>query len=242
MERCVSPRFQTTRWSVVLAAGEASTEPASEALATLFEGYWFPVYGFIRGQGFGEEDARDLAQSYFARMLEKRSLRGLHPTAGRFRSFLLASLRNFLHNEREWRSAQKRGGGQTIESLDAPAAEARLAREPVRSAEPEMAFERHWASTVVWRAVERMKEEFENAGQGERFRLLRGQLTGDEPTLPYAELAERLELSEAGVKSIVHRMRKRFGVLLRGEVLQTVDRPGDVEDEIRHLLRVLSEG
>ncbi len=237
----MSPKFQTTRWSLIRAAGGGSTDEAREALAGLFEGYWFPVYGFIRSQGFGEEDARDLAQGYFALMLEKRSLDGLRPEAGRFRSFLLVSVRNFLHNERDRRSAEKRGGGRTIESLDALEAESRLAREPARSADAETAFERRWATTVVWRTVDRMRAEFEQAGQAERFRLLRGLLTGDEPTLPYAELALRLDLTEAGIKSLVHRMRKRFGVLLRGEVLQTLDRPEDVDDEIRYLLRVMAE-
>lgn len=240
----MSPRFETTRWSLIRAAGGASSEQAREALESLFEGYWYPVYGFVRGQGFGEEDARDLVQDYFATMLEKRTLEGLNPEAGRFRSFLLVSARNFLHNERDRRSAEKRGGGKTIESLDALAAEERLAGEPAaaQGIDAEKLFERRWASTVVWRAVERMEFEFEQAGQAERFKLLRGLLTGDEPTLPYADLAQRLDLSEAGVKSLVHRMRKRFGVLLRGEVLQTIDRAEDVDDEIRYLLRVLAEG
>lgn len=232
-------RFQTTRWSLVLAAGEGSEERSRRALADLFEGYWYPVYGFVRGQGYREEDARDVVQSYFAAMLESGSFRGLRPEAGRFRSFLLASMRNFLSHEREHRRAQKRGGDKVIESLDTMTAEARLAREPYRPADAEQAFERRWAATVVQRAMERLEREFESADQTERFRLLRGQLTGEE-TLPYAELALRLDVTEAGVKSIVRRMRKRFGVLLRGEVRETVNDDVDVDREIRDLLTLLS--
>lgn len=240
--RFVSPRFATTRWSLIRAAGGADGDRAREALATLFEGYWFPVYAFIRGQGFSDADAEDLAQDYFATMLEKGGLERLRPEAGRFRSFLLVSIRNFLNNVRDHRRALKRGGGKRVVSLDAPEAEARLRREPVdRGDDAGRVFERHWAATVVWRTVERLEGEFERAGQAERFRLLRGHLTGDEPGLPYAELAERLSLTEAGVKSLVHRMRKRFGVLLRGEVLHTVGDVKDVDDEMRHLLRILAE-
>ncbi len=235
----MSPQFQTTRWSMVLAAGSDGSS-TGQALADLIEGYWYPVYAFVRSQGFNQEDARDLVQSYFATMMEKGTLGTLRPEAGRFRSFLLVSVRNFLHNERDWRRAAKRGGDKLIESLDTLAAEARLSDEPAAPADAESAFERRWASTVVQRSIETLEAEFEAAGQGDRFKLLRGLLTGDEPTLPYRELAERMGMSEAGVKSVAHRMRKRFGVVLRGEVSQTVGRPGDVEDEIRYLLRVLA--
>ncbi|ANM32334.1 hypothetical protein ABI59_18045 [Acidobacteria bacterium Mor1] len=224
---------------MVLAAGGES-EKTRQALSDLIEGYWYPVYGFVRSQGFNQEDANDLVQSYFATMMEKGTLGTLRPEAGRFRSFLLVSVRNFLHNERDWRRAAKRGGNQVIESLDTLAAEARLSDEPAEAADAEKTFERRWASTVVQRAIESLASEFEAAGQADRFKLLRGLLTGDEPTLPYRELSERMQMSEAGVKSVVHRMRKRFGVVLRGEVLQTVGKPGDVEDEIRYLLRVLA--
>lgn len=231
-------RFQTTRWSIVLAAG-GSDERTQQALAHLFEKYWYPVYGFVRGQGYGEEDARDMVQSFFASLLERNDFSGLRPEAGRFRSFLLASMRNFLSHEREHRRALKRGGDKVIESLDTLTAEARLSREPYQEADAEDAFERRWAATVVQRAVERLESEFEEAEQGERFRMLRGQLTG-EATRPYSELSERLGLTEPGIKSLVRRMRKRFGVLLRGEVLETIDRPDDVDNEIRQLLTALA--
>jgi len=236
----LSPRFQTTRWSLVLAAGEESGDRSRQALAGLFEGYWYPVYGFVRGQGFSEEDARDMVQSYFTSLLDGERLRGLDPAAGRFRSFVIVSVRNFLNNERDRQATLKRGGDRVVESLDTLIAEKRLANEPSRPADAESAFERRWAETVVQRARERLQNEMEAAGQAERYELLGGLLAGDGETLPYVTIAERLEMSEAGVKSLVHRMRKRFGVLLRGEVLQTVDKPGDVQDEIRYLLRVMS--
>jgi RNA polymerase sigma-70 factor (ECF subfamily) len=225
----------------VLAAGGDPGERSREALAELIEGYWYPVYGFVRGQGLGEDDARDLVQSYFTALMDKRGLDGLKPEAGRFRSFVLVSVRNFLSNERDRRTAEKRGGGRVVESLDTLVAEQRLAGEPARPADAERQFERRWAETVVRRAMERLQREFKEAGQEERFRLVGGALTGTGDSLPYGEIGERLGMSEAGVKSLVHRMRKRFGVLLRGEVLQTLDRPDEVEDEIRYLLRVLSD-
>jgi len=236
----VSPRFQTTRWSLVLAAGGEPGERSREALAGLFEGYWYPIYGFARGQGLNEEDAHDLVQAYFTSLLDRRGLRGLNPAAGRFRSFVIVSVRNFLNNERARLATRKRGGDQVVESLDTLVAEERLLREPSSPADAERAFERRWAETVVARARERLRREVEDAGHAERYALVGGLLTGEGETLPYTEIAERLEMSEAGVKSLVHRLRKRFGVLLRGEVLQTLDDPDDVEDEIRYLLHVLS--
>jgi len=236
----LSPRFQTTRWSLVLAAGGEPGERSNEALAGLFDGYWYPIYGFVRSQGFGEEDARDLVQGYFTFLLDRHGLKNLDPSAGRFRAFVIVSVRNFLNNERERLQAKKRGGDHVVESLDTLVAEERLAKEPFSPADAEIAFERRWAETVVRRARERMRQEFEQAEQSERYELLGGLLTGEGRTLPYSEIAARLGMAEAGVKSLVHRMRKRFGVLLRGEVLQTIDRAEEIEDEIRYLLRVLS--
>jgi RNA polymerase sigma-70 factor (ECF subfamily) len=237
----VCAQFKTTRWSVVLAAGGEPGERSREALAELFEAYWYPVYGFVRGQGLDDEDARDLVQSYFTALLDKRRLDGLNPGAGRFRSFVLVSVRNFLSNERDRLTAEKRGGGKVIESLDMLVAERRLAHEPSRPADADRQFERRWAETVVRRSMTRLEREFRDAGREEQFRLISGTLNGTDGALPYAAIAERLDISEAGVKSLVHRTRKRFGVLLRGEVLQTLDRPDEVEDEIRYLLRVLSD-
>ena len=233
-------KFQTTRWSLVLAASDQSQERRRDALAGLFESYWFPIYAFARGQGYSEEDASDLVQGYFAGLIEGEKLRGLEPAAGRFRSFVIVSARNFFNNERERIAAQKRGGGKALESLDSMAAERRLANEPVSPADAEFAFERRWAETVVARARKRLRDELIEAGHEDRFELLGGLLSSSGVTHGYREIAERLNLTEAGVKSLAHRLRKRFGVLLRGEVLQTVDRAEEVEDEIRYLLAVLS--
>jgi len=231
--------FRTTPWSLILAANGVPGKQSGAALAALFERYWYPVYAYTRSQGYRPEDAEDVVQSYFASLLERRGLAGLSPDAGQFRAFLLVSIRNFISHEREGRRALKRGGGKVIESLDTMTAEVRLSREPYQDAQAEIAFERRWATMLVQRAIEALEGEFEAADQLDRFRLLRGQLTG-EATLPYVELAKRLEMTEQGIKSIVRRMRTRFGVLLRGEVLQTIDRPENVEAEIRQLLTILS--
>ena len=235
----MSRRFQTTRWSVVLQAGEAETGEPGEALAELCEAYWYPVYGFVRSQGYVEDDARDLTQSYFATLLDKNFLRDLRPELGRFRSFLLVSIRNFLSNQRDRDRAEKRGGGARPVSLDVEKAERRMAAERSVDPSPDRNFEVRWALTVVRRSMGKLEEEFEAADQGARFAMLRGFLIGDAPTLSYGGIAARLDLSENAVKSMVRRLRKRFGVVLRAEVVQTIDRREDVDEELRYLLRTL---
>jgi RNA polymerase sigma factor (sigma-70 family) len=223
----------------VLQAGEGEGGKASEALAELCKAYWYPVYGFVRSQGYVEDDARDLTQSYFATLLDKGFLRDLRPELGRFRSFLLVSIRNFLSNQRDWDRAEKRGGGARPVSLDVAKAEQRMAAERSADTSPDRSFEVRWALTVVRRSMEKLEAEFEAADQGARFALLRGFMIGDAPTLPYGEIAARLDLSENAVKSMVRRLRKRFGVVLRAEVAQTIDRREDVDEELRYLLRTL---
>jgi RNA polymerase sigma-70 factor (ECF subfamily) len=235
----VGGRFQTTRWSIVLQAGEGEPGASREALAELCEAYWYPAYAFVRGQGHAEDEARDLTQSYFAALLDKGFLRDLRPELGRFRSFLLVSIRNFLHNERDRERAAKRGGGAPPVSLDVEVAERRLAGERSSDLSPERGFEVRWALTVVRRAMRRLEQELTTAGQEERFRLLRGFLVGDAPSLSYAEIAGRLDLTENAVKSMVRRLRRRYGVVLRAEVAQTIGRREDVDEELRHLLRTL---
>ena len=235
----MSRRFQTTRWSVVLQAGEDEGGASSDALAELCEAYWYPVYGFVRGQGATEDDARDLTQAYFAALLDKRFLKDVRPELGRFRSFLLVSIRNFLSNQRDWDRAKKRGGGAQPVSLDVQKAERRMAGERSADPSPDRSFEIRWALTVVRRSMKRLEKEFVAVDQGARFTLLRGFLIGDSPTLSYEDIAERLELSENAVKSMVRRLRKRFGVVLRAEVAQTIDNREDVDEELRYLLRTL---
>jgi len=234
----VSKRFQTTRWSVVLQARGDDGAASHEALEELCRAYWFPVYGFVRGQGCAEEDAKDVTQSFFSTLLDKGFLDDLTPERGRFRSFLLVSVRNFLFNERDRERALKRGGGVKSVPLDVQEAERRMASERAELS-PENSFELRWALTVVRRSMRRLEVEFANADQQERFQLLQGFLVGDAPTLPYGVIAARLDVPDNTVKSMVRRLRQRFGALLRAEVAQTMDQSEDVDSELRHLLQIL---
>jgi RNA polymerase sigma-70 factor (ECF subfamily) len=228
--------FDTTNWSVVLRAGADDSATAREALAALFEVYWYPVYAMVRRYGHNATDAEDLAQAYFARLIEKGWVKEVRPEHGRFRSFLLVSVRNFLHNERDRERAVKRGGGARPISLDTAAAEQRYALEPVESSTPETIFERAWAHEVLARALERLRNETAEAEGAERFERLKGHLTGDEPAETYRELAEAWGVGESAVRVALHRMRKRLGRLLREEIAATVADPADVGEELRHLL------
>jgi RNA polymerase sigma factor (sigma-70 family) len=228
--------FDTTNWSVVLRAGADDSATAREALAALFEIYWYPVYAMVRRYGHDATDAEDLAQAYFARLIEKGWVKEVRPESGRFRSFLLVSVRNFLHNERDRERALKRGGGARTISLDGAAAEQRYALEPVESSTPETIFERAWAHEVLARALERLRKETAEAEGAERFESLKGHLTGDEPAETYRELAEAWGVGESAVRVALHRMRKRLGRLLREEIANTVADPADVGEELRHLL------
>ena len=230
--------FDTTNWSVVLKAGSGDTTGCREALAALCETYWYPVYAFVRRSGARAEDAEDLTQAYFVRFLEKRFLDGVQPEKGRFRSFLLVSVRNFLHNERDREQALKRGGGQCPVPLHGEEGEARYDREPVDSVTPEVLFERAWVRAVLDRALTRLESESDDDLRGERFARLRSFLTGDGPGATYAEIAQEWGVGESAVRVAVHRLRRRFGAALREEVGRTVSEPGDVEEEIRYLLTV----
>jgi RNA polymerase sigma-70 factor (ECF subfamily) len=231
-------RFQTTHWSLVLAARDATGIESQEALETLCSAYWFPLYVFIRRQGFPEEEARDLTQGYFARILERRDLEDVRPELGRFRSFLLASVKHFLANQRDRERAKKRSPDRPLLSLDARDAEGRYRVEPSDDLTPEALFERKWALTVLDRASERLGEEWTGPERAVRFEALRGYLTdGAGPS--YRELGERLGMSEEAVKVSVHRLRRRFGELVREEVAATVRDRTEVDAEIRHLLDAL---
>ena len=232
-------RFATTRWSLVLDARGDSHDSSARALAELCESYWYPLYAFVRRQGHRPEDAADLTQAYFAKLLEKGYLKDVRPEAGRFRSFLLASLKHFLCNEWDRQMAQKRGGHIRQISLDAAAAENRYSIEPVDHLTPEDLYEQRWALTVLERTLDRLAEE---TPESKRFRFdrLRPFLIGDEAATPYREVAAELGMSESGIKVAVHRLRRRFGVILRQEIGQTVADSQEVDDEIRHLLERLS--
>jgi RNA polymerase sigma-70 factor (ECF subfamily) len=193
----------------------------------------------VRRQGYGVEEARDLTQGYFARLIERGDLRQVDPDLGRFRSFLLASIKHFLSNERDREQAKKRSPGQRVLSLDAEAAEGKLRIEPVGSLTPEKLYEKKWAMTVLERALERLGREWAEGEKPKRFEKLRGHLTGGTAASSYREAAGALGMSEEAVKVTVHRMRKRFGELLREEIAHTVRDRSDVDQEIRYLLGVL---
>jgi RNA polymerase sigma factor (sigma-70 family) len=231
--------FQTTNWTLIVRAGNGDSTDGRDALAALCETYWYPVYAFIRRQGYAAADAEDLTQGYFARFIEKEYLKDLTPEAGRFRAFVLASARHFLSNERDRDRAQKRGGGRPSLQLDRPGAEERYALEPVDPATPESLFERAWAGSVLDRALERLGTEAAHAEGRERFEQLKAHLTGEDEPSAYRELAEAWGVGEPAVRVSVHRLRKRFGRLLREEVAATVADPADVDAELRYLLGIL---
>ncbi len=232
-------RFQTTHWSLVLAAAHDNTREGREALTSLCEAYWYPLYAFIRRQGYDEDAARDLIQAYFLRLFEKNYLRDVKPQSGRFRSFLLVSLKHFLSDERDKARAGKRNPGRAPISLDVATAEKRYATALVDEMTPERAFEKRWAMTVLERVLSRLREQSSQAGKSQQFERLKGYLIGEEPASPYREAAAELGTSEGAVKVSVHRLRRRFGEILREEIAETVAGPDQIEDELRHLLTEL---
>lgn len=232
-------RFHTTSWSLVLQARGGSEEEAREALGSLCDAYWYPLYSFVRYQGYTADQAADLVQGFFTMLLEKDYLSDADPDAGRFRSFLLTSLKHYISNERDKERAIKRGGDVCKMSLDAEEAEGRFRLEPPDERTPEHIYERRWAFTVVDRVLDALREERTVAGKGDEFAMLKGYLNGEEPHVSYREAAEQLGSSEGAVKVAVHRLRTRFGALLRKEIQQTVVDPDEVSDEIRYLLEVI---
>ena len=233
-------RFDTTSWSLILRAASNDDSEARLALAVLCEHYWYPVYAYIRRQGESVADAEDLTQGYFARFLEKGVVRDVHRDRGRFRAFLLASVRHFLSNERDRDRASKRGGGRRLLSLDAELAESRYACVPVDPMTPERQFERNWALALVERAQERLAQEAARRGTADRFASLRPHLLGDEPEAAYDVIARQWGTGESAVRVALHRLRRRFGQVLREEIGRTVDSPEDVEDELRQALKALA--
>jgi DNA-directed RNA polymerase specialized sigma24 family protein len=228
--------FATTRWSIVLAAGvDPASSGAHEALATLCETYWYPLYGFLRGRGYTPPDAEDLTQAFFQRLLEKHSIRLADPARGRFRSFLLASLQHFAANVHASETALKRGGGIPISSLEFESAEGRFQLEPPCDETPERTFDRRWARSLLDRVIGQLRIEAVHNGKLLQFEALTPYLTGDRPQPNYAQTAAELGTSEGAIKVAVHRLRRSFRDLVRDEIAQTVSSPAEVEDELRHL-------
>src|SRR6266545_6921823 len=227
--------FATTRWSLVLAAGRRKSDRSTEALATLCEIYWYPVYAFIRRQGHDADAARDLTQEFFTRVLEKNYFGDADPSRGRFRAFLLTSIRHFLSNERDRAHALKRGGATPPLSLDVETAEGTYQLEGRDDLTPEKLFDARWAMLLLDRALNRLRRSYEASGKADVFDGLKGFLTGDSQDVPYVEVAQSLDSTEPAVKVAVHRLRRRFREALIEEIAQTVSSPADIDAEIRHL-------
>lgn len=232
--------FAHTHWSVVLTAGRSDTTQAHVALEKLCRTYWPPIYAFIRRQGNNPHDAQDLTQEFFARLLEKKSLADVDRAKGRFRSFLLASLKHFLANERDKARAQKRGGGQTLIPIDVQSAETSVGIEPADHVTADKIFERRWALTLLDHVLLRLRDEYASDGKEKLFEQLKVTLTETSRSVPYAEMAARLEMTEGAVKVSVHRLRQRYREVLRAEIAHTVAGSGEVEDEIRNLFAALA--
>lgn len=233
-------KFATTRWTMVQSAGDPSDAQAAAALAELCQIYWPPLYGYLRGQGHSQEQAQDLTQGFFARLLERRDLRTADPERGRFRAFLLTALKRYVINEYEREAAVRRGGRHVRLSLDFEEAERRYAVEHRADNTPENVFDRKWAAITLDRAMARLRAECHRGGKTVMTDALLPYLTdaGDLP--PYRDVAAKLELTEGAVKVAVHRLRQRFGAILRREIAETVSSPDDVDDEMRELIRAVS--
>jgi RNA polymerase sigma-70 factor (ECF subfamily) len=232
--------FATTHWSVVLAAADQESPQAAEALEKLCRTYWYPLYAFLRRQGLNPEDAQDMIQGFFARLLERNSLAGVDRRKGRFRSFLLGALKHYVADEYDKAHAQKRGAGQPLLSCDAREAEARYAVEPAELRTPESIYEYRWAMTVLGNALSRLCEECGRSGRARLYEELKGFVSGDEPANSYEEAAHRLGLKTGAVKSAIFRLRQRHHELVREEIARTVANPTELDDEIRHLIAVVS--
>jgi RNA polymerase sigma factor (sigma-70 family) len=233
--------FATTRWSVVLLAAEGGEgEAVRHSLEALCRSYWYPVYAYIRRSGHRPEDAQDLTQGFFMFVLEKHLLAKADPARGRFRSFLLGAVRNFLGNVWQKQHAAKRGGGGALIPLDVALAEERFAIEPATLDDPESIYERAWAVSVIELALGRLSDEQASAGKAAIFEKLRPALAGAAKTTS-AELAAELGSTEGAMRVALHRLRQRFRELLRASIADTVEDPREVEAELQHLRRVLSQ-
>jgi RNA polymerase sigma-70 factor (ECF subfamily) len=234
------PLFVTTHWSVVLAAGHGDTTRAADALAQLCQTYWYPLYAYVRRRGCPPHDAQDLTQEFFARLLEGNWVAEADRQRGRFRSFLLSAMKHFMANE--WNKAQtrKRGGGQTLLSLNDDSAENRYRLEPAEKATPESLFERGWALTLLEGVLARLEEEYRREGKQAWMEAMRPALTTDRGAIDYAEMASKLGITETAARVAVHRLRQRYRRLIRAEVADTVASPEEVEAEMHHLFQVLT--
>jgi RNA polymerase sigma factor (sigma-70 family) len=231
--------FETTRWSLIVAAGGEDSLAARDALAALCEAYWYPLYAYVRRRGTTSDDARDLTQGFLTSLLERRDFDNLRPDRGRFRAFLLASLKHFLANDAARRQTLKRGGGAVLLPLTFDDAEERYRYEPVEASTPETLYERRWALTVIDRVLAQLRQEWESVGRVAEFDELKASLLQSAPAGGYAAVAERLGTTEGAVKVAVHRLRRKFQSRLRQDIAETVSDASEIDDEIRYLVRAL---
>jgi RNA polymerase sigma-70 factor (ECF subfamily) len=229
-------RFPTTRWSLIVSSRQRPTDLSREALANLCGAYWYPLYAYVRCHGESAENAQDLTQGFFSRLLEKDYLNDFDPERGRFRTFLLASFRHYIINERHRQQARKRGGKPALLTLDLTNAEERYRREPSHNLTPEKVYERRWVSTLLERSMARLRAE---SSDQIRFERLQALLTGESAD-SYRRTAEELGMSEGALKVAVHRLRRRYGDLLREEIAETVASPKEIKDELSYLLATVS--
>jgi RNA polymerase sigma-70 factor (ECF subfamily) len=235
-----SGEFPTTHWTLVITAA-ANTDPeADQALADLCRAYWQPLYAFVHRRGYSSDQAQDLTQEFFARLIEKRYLARADPARGRFRSFLLSAMKHFLADEYDGRQAQKRGGTHVVLSIQSPEPDGFYKWEPRDDETPEKIFDREWALTLLSRVTGHLRASFVREGRETDFDRLKQFLPGNERELSYAEAARLLGASEGAAKVAVHRLRRRYRELLRAEIAHTVADSGDIESEIRYLLEALA--
>jgi RNA polymerase sigma factor (sigma-70 family) len=232
------PHFPTTRWTLVVAAGDSHRTEARSALVSLCENYWYPLYAYLRRRGYAADQAQDLTQEFFIRVLEGRYLDRADREKGRFRSFLLTSLKFFVADEQDRQRTSKRGGGMVV-PLEFSSGEERYQREPAHHETPERIFERHWALSVLDRVIEKLRDEFVHHGRPEHFERLKVFLLGHSDA-PYAALAREMNTSEGALKMAIHRLRKRYRELFRQEIADTVADPAEVESELRFLAAALT--
>src|SRR6476659_7648127 len=231
-------QFPTTRWTLVVAAGDPNRNDARSALVSLCENYWYPLYAYLRRRGYSSDQAQDLTQEFFSRVVEGRYLDRAERQKGRFRAFLLTSLKFFVADEEDRQRAHKRGGGVVV-PLELSSGEQRYQREPAHNETPERIFERRWALSVLDRVVERLRNEFVQHGRPEHFERLKVFLLGKSDA-PYTALAREMNTSEGALKVAIHRLRKRYRELFRREIADTVADPAEVESELRFLAAVLT--
>jgi RNA polymerase sigma factor (sigma-70 family) len=230
--------FATTHWSIVLRVGDGQSHDATQALEELCRTYWYPLYAFVRYKGHTHEEAQDLTQAFFAKLLEKNQISLADPARGRFRTFLLRSLENFLRTEHRDATTQKRGGGREIVSWDANAAAERYSSDCAEETSPTVVFERQWAAVLLESVLDMLRQEFSQSGKAELFEQLEPHLWEDETSSPYPRIAEALNMTGVSVRVTVHRLRRRFHELLRAQIAHTVESVDDVDDELRYLRRL----